>query len=417
MDIDDSQGHLSELDGSDHLQGNIHESRSSLADLCLSRPSAVNRPPLTSRHLKIFTFQGEDGEVETGLSLTKTIVWLLNAIFLIENEIEAYAEAIIKVDEKLAEWGSLASELSYLIEDATNDLDRTALLKSLEEAEEMVLPNERKRLQLVERIQYWKSKKELPPRQMLENLHVVLESNNFLEVNESELRLQNLKNCRVEEPISARSPLPSPSELAMLEMETEKQKAWDNLHDKGLRLQAAEAKLEDFNISCETEHNHFLQLHSEAVINSSKTEFDLDMIQQRQKATRACIQADEDLNEILEYIRTMRLDFEQSDQESEFVSQDEDGHIESMNPANVQFVDRDRIEQWLAGDSEAQEPSRDTDEWNCRPIGLCDSASIVTDQIATGKRRKHINEWHSMCGLDDGDGGGEADKNADPRRV
>ena len=341
----------------------------------------------------------------------------MNAIFLIENEIEAYAEAIIKVDEKLAEWGSLASELSYLIEDATNDLDRTALLKSLEEAEEMVLPNERKRLQLVERIQYWKSKKELPPRQMLENLHVVLESNNFLEVNESELRLQNLKNCRVEEPISARSPLPSPSELAMLEMETEKQKAWDNLHDKGLRLQAAEAKLEDFNISCETEHNHFLQLHSEAVINSSKTEFDLDMIQQRQKATRACIQADEDLNETLEYIRTMRLDFEQSDQESEFVSQDEDGHIESMNPANVQFVDRDRIEQWLAGDSEAQEPSRDTDEWNCRPIGLCDSASIVTDQIATGKRRKHINEWRSMCGLDDGDGGGEADKNADPRRV
>ena len=417
MDIDDSQGHLSELDGSYYLHDDIHESRSSLADICLSRTSVVNHPPLTSRHLKIFTFQGGHGNVETGLSLTKTIVWQLNAIFQAENEIEAYTEAIIKVNEKLAEWGSLASELPYLIEDATNDLDRTALLESLQEAEEMVVSNERKRLQLVERFQYWKSEKELPLRQMLENFHVVLESNNLLEVNENELRLQDPEDDRSEEPISARSPSPSPSELAVLEKETEKQKAWDNLHDKRLRLQAAEATLEDFNIYCETKYIHYLQLHSEGVISASKTEFDLDMIQQRQKATRAYIKAEEDLNEALEYIRTTRLDFEQSDQESGFVSHDEDGHIDSMDPANVQFVDRERIERWLAGDSEAEGSSRDTDEWDCKSIGLYDSASIVADHVATGKRRKRIDEWRSMCELQNGDGGGKGHESAHPQRA
>ncbi|PVH75159.1 hypothetical protein DL98DRAFT_602374 [Cadophora sp. DSE1049] len=417
MDINDPQYHPILIDESENTQDEIHESRSSLPDLHQSPHFVANRPPLTSRYLKIFTFQGQFGEVETGLALTKNLIWQLNAVYRSGNKANEYAEAISNVDGKLAEWGSLVSELQELIENTVNDHDHSSILQSLQEAEEMVVLNEQKRLQLVERFQYWTDEKELPLRQMLQNVHVVLESNNLLDEvpGDSEVMFQDSENDQLEESAAVSFPSPSPGEIDQLKLEAERQKAWDDLQDRRLRLQEAQARLENWNGYCEAEYDKFLQLRSEGVIGATKTEFDVKMVRQGQAATRACIKAENELGQAIDYARMLKLNFEEYDQESGFVSQIEDGHIESMDPAKVHTVDQERIERWMSGDNEALEPSGEVDVWVCKPIGIYDSVSIVGSQVATGKQRKRIDRWRSICGLNKRDGNGKTDGNGHSR--
>ncbi|KAK0117565.1 hypothetical protein ONS95_011901 [Cadophora gregata] len=398
MDIEHCQSRPHLDYGSETFQDEFHESRSSFSQSHHSPDLDAKYPPLTSRYLKIFTFQGEFGEVGTGLALTKNLVWQLNAVYRSENKANEYEEAIHEIDRNLADWGSLASELPELIERAADDDDRNGLLKSLHDAEKMVMMNEEKRLHLVERYQYWTAEKGIPLKQMLQNLNVVLGSNNLLEETppESEVDFENSETGRYD---ASSVSSPSPSDIAREELETEKQMARDILHERRLRLQETQERVDHWNDYYEAEYNKFLHLPPEGILGATKTDFDTEMVRQGQAATRACIEAEEDLDDAIEYARILKVDFEHFDQESGFISHVEDGHIESMDPTKVYTVDKARVERWMSDQNEAVETSGDFDDWECKSIGLYDSISIVGAHIATGKHRKRIDRWRAMCEL------------------
>lgn len=117
---------------------------------------------------------------------------------------------------------------------------------------------------------------------------------------------------------------------------------------------------------------------SEGVVDATKTDIDLDMVRQGQAAIQDLIWAEKELDEIVEYARILRLEFEDFDQESGFFTQVEDGHIESMDPEQVPHVDRKRIEKWMGEEDEKlEDPVEEMDDWECKTVDVNDSVSIV----------------------------------------
>ncbi|KAL5315400.1 hypothetical protein ACEPPN_016267 [Leptodophora sp. 'Broadleaf-Isolate-01'] len=402
MAMEDPQHSLEQFRNSEDFRNTFDESRTSLAlQDRQTAPNPSSPPPLTSRYLRIFTFPGDFGETSTGLAVTKTLVWQLNAIYRSEYKINECAEAIREIDEKLREWDLVIIDLRSLIADAATEQNRAPFLASLEEAETMVVSNEQKRLLLEKRLQYWTDEKEFPMRQMLQNLNVVLDSNNLLEEIpvESEENFQDFEDNQPEENAQHHPSSLSPSEVARQQLENEKLEALEILQERRHHLQDVQAKIENWKDYCNEEYSKFLQLQSDGVIDATKTEFDVEMFQRGQAATRDCIEAEKEMEQIIEYARLLKVNFEEFDQESGFASLIEDGHVESMDPAAVYTVDRNRIERWMADDEKLGEPAEEMDEWECQTVGVNDSVSVVATQVATGKERKRIDRWRSMCEL------------------
>ncbi|KAH7323567.1 hypothetical protein BKA65DRAFT_376512, partial [Rhexocercosporidium sp. MPI-PUGE-AT-0058] len=189
----------------------------------------------------------------------------------------------------------------------------------------------------------------------------------------------------------------TPSEVAQQKLENDQREALEILQERRLHLQAAQAKVENWKDYCHEEYRKFLQLQSDRVMDASKTDFDVEMIQQGQAATRDCIEAEMEMEQIIAYARLLRVNFEEFDQESGFVSLVEDGHVESMDPTEAYSVDRKRIERWMDEDDEKLQDPAEVDDWECKTVGANDSVSIVATQVATGKERKRIDRWRSIC--------------------
>ncbi|KAG4434973.1 hypothetical protein IFR05_009554 [Cadophora sp. M221] len=399
---EDPQHRLERFQNSEHSDNIFHESRTSLAPQDQqTSTNPIAPPPLTSQYLKIFTFLGDDGEKSTGMAVTKNLVWQLNAIYRSEYKVSECANAIREIDDKLREWDVVVMDFRSLAADAATEQDRKPILVGLEQAESMVASTEQKRLLLEKKLQYWTDEKEFPLRQMLQNFKFALESKNLLEdiLDDSEDKLQDFEDNQPDETAQPCLPSPSPSEVARQQLEDEKNEALEILHERRLNLQDAQAKIENWKEYCNDEYSKFLHLRSDGLIDATKTEFDVEMVQRGQVATRDCIEAEKELEQIIEYARLLKVDFEDFDQESGFASLIEDGHVESMDPAVVYTVDRSRIQRWMADDEKLGEPAEEMDEWECQTIGVDDSVSIVASQVATGKERKRIDRWRSMCEL------------------
>ncbi|CZT02398.1 uncharacterized protein RAG0_09585 [Rhynchosporium agropyri] len=358
--------------------------------------------PLTARYLKLFTFPGDDGEISTGLALTDTLVWNLNAVYQAKQKIGSYAAKIELVVEEVAEIHSLMAEFQQMIADSPQDQDQTSHYESIQEAEELLIEREQEMSRLQTKSHHWGCELEIPLSQVLASLHMVLESNDLIEdvLDGRDDGTTMESNHQLRSAVADQGFSLSPSEYARQEADDEGQEVFSTLQERRLNLQDAQARIDDWNNFYNQEYHQFQQLQSAGIFDGTKTDFDLDMVQKGQAATQDLIQAEKDLDEIVEYARLLRIEFEGFDQESGFVSQIEDGHIESMDPAEVYNVDSERIETWMyKTDEDTGESVVDVDDWECQSVGIFDSVSIVAAQVATGKERKRIDRWRSMCGL------------------
>ncbi|KAL2063101.1 hypothetical protein VTL71DRAFT_6173 [Oculimacula yallundae] len=358
--------------------------------------------PLTARYLELFTFPGDDGELGTGLALTDTLVWNLNAVYQAKRKIASYTAMIEEAGEAVVEIRSMIDQFQQMIDTSTAHEDQTSRYESIQEATQLFTERQQEMKRLRARCQHWKSELEIPLSQVLSSLHMVLESND-LKADVLDLSDDGVDADPGPNPLSAtmkQAPSPTPSELAHQDAENERQEVFETLRERRFNLQDAQARVDGWNDLYNQEYYQFRQLQCEGVMDGTKTDFDLQMIQRGQEATQGLVQAEEELDEIVKYARLLRLDFEGFDQESGFISQIEDGHVESMDPGEVYNVDRKRIERWMSDDNTTLGDTEvDVDDWDCQTVGACDSVSIVAAQVATGKERKRIDRWRSICGL------------------
>lgn len=201
-----------------------------------------------------------------------------------------------------------------------------------------------------------------------------------------------------EERFEVNVPSPTPSEVTKYLLEDQRDSAVTLVGKMQLRLQEARKKLEEWGKHYEKQYDLFVRWKSEGIIETTKTEFDVMLVQDAQDATRDYIDAEHGLDEAIQRARELGIELNNDEQESGFLDRVEDGHVESMDPAIYPpGVDRLRIERWMGEENEWLDHEGELDEWECRTVGVEDSISVVALQVATGKDRKRIDRWRSMC--------------------
>ncbi|KAI6887196.1 hypothetical protein KC318_g9980 [Hortaea werneckii] len=92
----------------------------------------------------------------------------------------------------------------------------------------------------------------------------------------------------------------------------------------------------------------------------------------------------------------MGVQIPDSDIESRFVDDVDDGYRISSEAREAAGVDKDSIVKWMTGIPEEEfegMTDADVDEWDCRSVAISESGSMV----AEGSDRTRIDKWRSMC--------------------
>ena len=143
-------------------------------------------------------------------------------------------------------------------------------------------------------------------------------------------------------------------------------------------------------------------------------EVDMDQLNYTQRVTRGVIDAEAEYEEAK--AAALAGGIELSDVESGFLDQPDDGYRVSSEDEEATSIDRRGIQiwverlpgaeselwnTWLASQaalrcSEMLAGGVEVDNWDAKPIEICDSASMV----AEGPWRRRIDKWRAMCGLE-----------------
>jgi hypothetical protein len=354
---------------------------------------------VTAPYLKLYTFSGQGGDLSSALELTDTLVWQLNTILHCQNSISYYIKRIETVENRRLELITMTDEFQELIQGSEDEEEQTALRGSLENAQQMGQEADQELADLDGRLQHWTEKMQMPSFQMFLDLKRVMVKNNLLEdfpdssdVGQPATDEMDINN---NEPVYNERPTPTPSEAARRDWAIAQDAARELVNEREYQLQDARAKVEDFSNYYEAELRTFNEWKAEGRLDSTKTEFDVSLLQGAQIATGALIQAEQELEAAREHARELGVVSSEFDQESGFLDYADDGYRESMEADIAAHVDRGRIERWMDEEKDGEGEATECDNWDSKSVDFGDSISVV----AEGKERKRIDRWRSMCEL------------------
>ncbi|KAH8665867.1 hypothetical protein BGZ60DRAFT_488990 [Tricladium varicosporioides] len=142
-----------------------------------------------------------------------------------------------------------------------------------------------------------------------------------------------------------------------------------------------------------------LRYWSEAVqsgrCDDTRSEFDINLLQQQRLATRDLIQAEEDFLAAKNHAYSIGVYLLETDQTSQFPDFEDDGYRLSMEHDMIVHCDWASIEKWRENISSESEkdilPSAEVDEWDNCDVEMGDSISCV----AEGPERARIDRWYT----------------------
>jgi hypothetical protein len=356
-------------------------------------------PPVTAQYLKLYTFSGQGGKLSSALELTDTLVWQLNFIFRCQNSISTYTQKIETVESRRMKMVAVIDGYHELIQASEDAEEQATLLEDLGDAQQMEQDAGQERLDLEARLQHWTEEMQLPSFQMFLDLNRVMAENNLLEAfpDSSDIGQPTTDEMDIndDEPVYNARSSPTPSEAARRDWADAQDAARELVNEREYQLQDAADKVENFGDYYEAQLRTFQEWKAEGRIDSTKTDFDVSLLQQAQVATGALIQAEQELEAAREHARDLGVVSSDFGQESGFLDYADDGYRESMEADIAAHVDRGRIEKWMDEENGNQDQSPDCDSWDSESVDFGDSISVV----AEGKGRKRIDRWRSMCEL------------------
>jgi hypothetical protein len=353
-----------------------------------------NEPPLTARYLEIVSYTNRHGEICSALALTKKLVWEINTVLRCEPLIAEYVERSNFLESEIQEMDDIITQLTSQLGNLTADQHSAQDLANLQEANEIFELLWQQKQEIEEKLLQTREELERPRQMMYRDLKGILEKNNIFEVSDAEHVPWNKQPQPQPQP-QIHSANRTPSETARYAAEDSREAALNLVREKQLRMQETEQILENWNTHYEIDYQQFCAWRASGTGKSSKTDFDIGLLRDRQAATRDVIRAEAELEDATAYARNLGVIFNEFDQESGFLDRSDDGYRESLEATLIAHVDRERIHNWLNQfEDTPEQPLIECDDWPSRSVKMCDSVSVVNE---VKKERKRIDRWRSMC--------------------
>ncbi|GAB1741987.1 hypothetical protein NU219Hw_g7384t1 [Hortaea werneckii] len=124
--------------------------------------------------------------------------------------------------------------------------------------------------------------------------------------------------------------------------------------------------------------------------------FDHRQIQKTRELANRLTEAEDLVEAAKTHAVAMGVQIPDSDIESGFVDDVDDGYRISAEEREAASVDKDSIAKWMCEIPEEDFEgitNADVDEWDCQPVAISESGSMV----AEGSDRRRIDKWRSMC--------------------
>ncbi|CZR67844.1 uncharacterized protein PAC_17743 [Phialocephala subalpina] len=315
-----------------------------------------------------------------------------------QSKIAHYSARLRDIDTQELDIILMDKRFRDLLVESTDEAEQASHLQSLDDIQEPFDQCRQERSSRNEKPQYWRGEMTLPETTMFRDLKEVLETNHLLEEDsDSESGVQgDTMDYEAQESHRNESDL-SLSELERQELEVEREAVKQYVKDSHFRLQDARDKVENWKTYCNKQYEQFQEIQAVGRMEDSKTELDIRLVKEGQKATREYIEAEEALSGANRYAREFGVVLDPMDQTSDFFDRNDDGYVESMDIEAIANVDRGRVQKWMEQERGSPTLPATSDEWECQTVDVSDSVSVVMEQVATGRDRKRIDRWRSMC--------------------
>lgn len=369
----------------------------------------VCHQPITGRYLHTFSYHGKYG-TNTALGLTDDLVWQLNKIFTSEHKLKGFQRDIEALIRKKSELEALACCPR-----------QEASVSSGGDQRSLTLNNPDEIAQMLERIidevvflegQYQQVEKELEMVKslMFQELEEVFGRSKLITQSSEEVQdcCQDDNHESVQSDVSypvvnyqseshIETSLQTSSVVAKQRLIKERNAIQEVIYERRLGVQRAQEILHNWENYHDQEYAKFCAWQEENP-DTTRTVFDVTILQEAQMATRNLIDAEGNLKEAIAHAKELGVMFDEIDQESQFPDHLDDGYRLSWEAQMTGHVDRSRIERWMKKADSVEEKldlPPQCDDWFFNDVDISDSISMV----AEGKERECIDRWQLMCNI------------------
>lgn len=365
------------------------------------REAPIKLPLQAGDALEIFMYRGHDGEIKSGLSLTRNMISQLNTVFRCEHKIRVYTREMREVENREQELERMIAEMREQIHLPTSvgNTERSKNLPALADVENTENELFLQKATIREQMDREEEKLELPKAQLFRDLRNIMADHQLLEPipddDEHRHSSSDLPDTFGAHQRRDQAKNPTRSEIARYAAADAREAALEHIRDKEIQLQHAQRKVDGWKDYYNEKYQEFRERVADGRMlqHISKSYFDGLMLQSEVEATGNLIRAENELEAAKGHARAVGAVINDIDQESNFGDNADNGYRESIETSFIANVDRDRIAKWLRQADDWAECLNECDDWDAKTVGLCDSVSVV----AEGKDRKRIDRWQSMC--------------------
>jgi len=378
--------------------------------VCSADSASSKNPILTVPPLELVTLQENDGQISSAVTLSSQMAKQWNTILRCEHIINGHLVELEQLETTDADI-ALRIKTAMHGEDSRGEDQLDANANRIQDLIQYREDIEAERETLVSKIQLEEVALREPKTQLYRDWTNILTQANLLEPFGSDntsiasgsqtppvapiaqATINELKRRIPQGRTPSPTPSVTPSEVAATIEERTHEVLHNFLHEKEVALHEAQRKLDNWDAYYDDMHQGWQEMVASRQISMSKSEFDVALLREAQKAAGDLIQAENNLSEAKHHAKTFGIFLEAPDQDSCFADYADDGYAESLEAVWINHVDKGWIQNWMSNnEGESGDPSK-CDDWDARTVDVSDSVSV----IANGKERCRIDRWRSTC--------------------
>ena len=329
------------------------------------------------------------------------------------NEVHSYTDKVIKLGAEVSELekvvnhaeidiGYLVAEIEALPESPSKGDEEARINREMEEAKERAQQASRSK-EISEKDLHWEQLNLTFARDSVQQIvdRVLFESR-LLKIDDpvAETEQDKFERLHQSESHQSRCSMHSLETIVSID-ELNRRATREEVEMTQQRFHSLNDQFETREAFYDSELREYQDAVEEGTCSLSQSEFDRILVSNMMVLTRTLIDAEAAFENALARARALKIIDNDLDQESDFVSHEEDGYRESREAEMAAGVDRYFIRRWMDATAacEGQEdgPSVDgiDDDWDARTVQISDSISLV----AEGRSRVRIDRWRESCAL------------------
>ena len=358
-----------------------------------------DNPPYTDGPSQIILTS--DGTKEClALLLTERIVADLNEINEATRRLEIITEKYDKVRREVKVTELNLAHLKANLQAQENEEERIQILQEIEDYEHTLLRDTQAKDSLEKEVRteelnlrYLQARSQMTFHKLLTDAELV-----------SPPEPDTVANPEEQDgiPSRANSIAPSHSTGSVISLEQlNKQYVLETLEQKEKRVVDLQNAFDDRKGTYERELHEYSQWISEGRTKATRTDFDIDLLQNAGNVARLLDDAENEYESALAEARALDLLETTLDQESNFGDDVDDGYSLSFEAEMRAAPDHDLVDRWndtvpeTESTEQLEREEMDSDSWGAQSVAMSDSFSVLNH--SRGRRR--IDRWQAICNL------------------